>query len=134
MLNKDVSMQNIDVAQWRNVQELVLESAKQRPRIIVLHDAGVVRKVAHSAGSAVVQAPTSVGDPAAVAQALYEANKAAVDFVGVFERSAFDAYFAAVQDNWDIEEDLDAYVQRTYAMLDDFPDGLVTYPGSARTT
>jgi hypothetical protein len=134
MLNKDVTMLDIDVAQWRNAQELLLDSAKQRQRIVVLHDAGVVRKVTHSDGRAVAEPPSRVDDPIETAKALYESNSGAVDFVAVFERSDFDAYFAAVQDSWDIDEELDAFVQRTYAMLDDFPDGLVTYPGSARTT
>jgi hypothetical protein len=134
MLNKDVTMLDIDVAQWRNAQELLLDSAKQRQRIVVLHDAGVVQKVSHSDGRAVAERPSRVDDPLGTAKALYEANSGAVDFVAVFERSDFDAYFAAVQDSWDIDEELDAFVQRTYAMLDDYPDGLVTYPNSARTT
>lgn len=134
MLHEDVLMRDIDVAQWRNAQDLLLESAKERRRIVVLHDAGTVRKVAHSQGEAVRSRPTRVDDPAAAARALYEANSDTVDFVAVFERAAFDAYFAAVQDAWDIDEDLDAFVQRTYALLDGFPDGMVTFPGKARST
>jgi hypothetical protein len=134
MLHKNVLMQDIDVAQWRNAQSLLLDSAKERPRIIVLHDAGAVRKVAHSKGLAVASAPSRVDEPQAAAQALYEANQANVDFVAVFERSAFDAYFAAVQDSWDIDEELDAFVDRTFRLLDSFPDGMVTYPSKASET
>lgn len=134
MLHKDVLMQDIDVAQWRNTQELVLDSAKERRRIVVLHDAGTVRKVAHSGGEAVSGAPTRVDDPAAAAKALYDANEEAVDFVAVFEREAFDAYFAKVQDSWNVDEELDGFVQRTYALLDEFPAGMVTYPRPARET
>jgi len=134
MLNKDVLMQDIDVAQWRNTQELILDSAKERRRIVVLHDAGKVRKIAHSAGAPVAGTVERADDPAALAQRLYEANAATVDFVAVFERSAFDGYFARVQDSWDIDEELDGFVQRTYALLDEFPDGMVTYPGAARET
>lgn len=134
MLHKNVLMQDIDVAQWRNAQSLLLESAKARPRIVVLHDGGKVRKVAHSAGLAVNAAPSRVDSPKAVAKALYEANKSNVDFVAVFERSAFDAYFAAVQDSWDIDEELDGFVNRTFRMLDNFPDGMVTYPQKASET
>lgn len=134
MLHKDVLMQDIDVAQWRNAQALLLESAKERRRIVVLHDNGVIRKVAHSDGTAVTAAPTSVDDPHSVARALYEANHDIADFVAVFERSAFDEYFARVQDSWDIDEELDGFVQRTYAALDDFPEGMLTYPDPARST
>ena len=134
MLHKDVLMQDIDVAQWRNIQELILDSAKERPRIIVLHDAGKVRKVAHSAGAPVTGTVDRADDPVALAKELYEGNADSVDFVAVFERAAFDDYFARVQDSWDIDEDLDGFVQRTYALLDQFPEGMVTYPGSARST
>jgi hypothetical protein len=134
MLYKDVLMEDINVAQWRNAQTLLLDSAKERPRIVVLHDDGVVRKVAHSAGLPVNSPPSRVSSPSAAAQALYDANAADVDFVAVFERRAFDAYFAAVQDSWDIDEDLDVFVQRTYALLDDYPDGMLTYPQPARAT
>jgi hypothetical protein len=134
MLYKDVLMEDINVAQWRNAQTLLLDSAKERPRIVVLHDDGEVRKVAHSAGLPVNSPPSRVSSPSAAAQALYDANAADVDFVAVFERRAFDAYFAAVQDSWDIDEDLDVFVQRTYALLDDYPDGMLTYPQPARAT
>ena len=134
MLHKDVLMQDIDVAQWRNAQELILDSAKERRRIVVLHDGGTIRKVAHSAGVPVVGAGDRADDPAALATSLYEANRTEVDFVAVYERSAFDAYFAQMQDSWDIDEDLDAFVQRTYALLDEFADGMVTYPRPARET
>lgn len=134
MLNQDVSMSDIDVAQWRNAQTLLLDSAKERRRIVVLHDAGTVRKVVHSDGLPVAGAPLQVDDAASTARTLYEANSGAVDFVAVFERSAFDAYFAAVQDSWDIDEELDGFVQRTFALLDDYADSLVTYPEPARTT
>lgn len=133
MLHQDVSMHDIDVAQWRNAQTLLLDSAKERRRIVVLHDDGRVRKVAHSHGTQVRSAPSQLGNALDGARALYEANSDSVDFVAVFERSAFDAYFAAVQDSWDIDEDLDAFVQRTYALLDEYPDGMVTYPGRARS-
>lgn len=134
MLHKNVLMQDIDVAQWRNAQALLLDSAKERPRIIVLHDAGTVRKVAHSQGLTVASAPSRVDEPQVAAQALYEANQANVDFVAVFERSAFDAYFAAVQNSWDIDEELDAFVDRTFRLLDSFPEGMVTYPRKASET
>jgi hypothetical protein len=132
MLHENVLMQDIDVAQWRNAQELILDSAKERRRIVVLHDAGTIRKVAHSAGIPVAGAGHRADDPVALAKSLYEANRAEVDFVAVYERSAFDAYFARMQDSWDIDEELDGFVQRTYALLDEFPDGMVTYPRPAR--
>lgn len=134
MLHQDVLMQDIDVAQWRNAQALLLESAKERRRIVVLHDSGTIRKIAHSHGEEVLSPPARVEDPGATAADLYEANARSVDFVAVFERAAFDAYFAAVQDSWDIDEDLDVFVQRTYALLDEYPTGMVTFPTAARST
>ena len=134
MLHKDVLMQDIDVAQWRNTQVLILDSAKERRRIVVLHDAGRVRKVAHSGGAPVTGTVARADDPAALAKQLYESNAESVDFVAVFERSTFDDYFARVQDSWEIDEELDGFVQRTYALLDQFHDGMVTYPRSARET
>ena len=134
MLHSNVHMEDIDVAQWRNAQALLLDSAKERPRIVVLHDAGRIRKVAHSGGLPVRGKAERADDPAALAKALYEANQGSVDFVAVFERTAFDTYFARFQNTWDIDEDLDGFVQRTYAMLDQFPEGMVTYPNPARET
>lgn len=127
-------MQDIDVDQWRNAQELILDSAKARRRIVVLHDDGTIRKIAHSDGSPIREQPDAVQDPTATAKALYEANIGTVDFVAVFERTAFDAYFARIQDSWDIDEELDGFVQRTYALLDEFDGGMVTYPRPARET
>jgi hypothetical protein len=134
MLHKDALMQDINVAQWRNAQDLLLQSAKERPRIVVLHDDGKIRKVAHSSGEPVQSPPQKVDDPTTVARSLYDANSETVDFVAVFERAAFDSYFAAVQDSWDIDEELDGFVQRTYALLDNYPTGMVTFPDPARST
>lgn len=134
MLHKDVLMQDIDVDQWRNVQDLILDSAKERRRIVVLHDAGRIRKVAHSDGTPVRERPETIADPTTAAKALYEANIDVVDFVAVFERTTFDAYFARIQDSWDIDEELDGFVQRAYALLDEFDEGMVTYPRPARET
>ena len=50
------------------------------------------------------------------------------------ERDAVDSYFAQIQNAWDIDADLDAFVQQTYAAIDDYSDGIVTYPGTARDT
>lgn len=50
------------------------------------------------------------------------------------ERDAADEYFARYQDAWSADEDLDEYVRRTYASLDDFADRIVTYPTPARET
>lgn len=134
MLHRNVLMADIDVDQWRNAQYLVLESAKQQRRCVVIHDKGAVVKIRHSHGVAIVDPVTRVDDPHQVARALYEANRESVDFVAVFEREAFDSYFAEVQDSWQIDEDLDVFVTRTYALLDEFAEGMVTYPGPARST
>ncbi|WHP18917.1 hypothetical protein [Cellulomonas sp. ES6] len=132
MLHQDVLMADIDVDQWRNAQSLLLRSAKAARRLVVIHDRGTVVKFRHTAGTACTGRVDRVDDPHALAEALYAQNAEAVDFVVVMERDAVDSYFAAVQDSWDIDEDLDVFVQRTYALLDRYPDGIVTFPGAAR--
>jgi hypothetical protein len=73
-----------------------------------------------------------INDPHAAAKAIYDANPGACDFVAVFERRGFDRYFGAFQDAWRPDEDLDVYVQRMYAMMDQYRDAIATYPGPAR--
>lgn len=134
MLHKDVLMADIDVDQWRNAQALLLHSAKGARRLVVIHESGRVLKLRHTQGLPVRGEVTRVDDPHQVARELYEANHDSVDFVVVMERDAVDSYFAQIQDAWDIDADLDVFVQGTYAALDDYPDGIVTYPGTARGT
>lgn len=133
MLHKDVLMADIDVDQWRNAQALVLRSAKAARRIVLIHEGGRVLKLRHTSGVPVAGAVTRVTDPAATARALHEANQESTDLVVVLERDAVDGYFASIQDAWDIEADLDAFVQNTYATIDAYGDGIVTYPGPARS-
>ncbi|MDO8122696.1 hypothetical protein Q6346_15415 [Isoptericola sp. b490] len=125
-------MADIDVDQWRNAQALLLRSAKAARRLVVIHDHGTVVKFMHTAGAECTGRVGTVDDPHTLARELYEANADLVDFVVVMERSAVDAYFASVQDSWQIDDDLDVFVQRTYALIDDYPDGIVTHPGPAR--
>lgn len=132
MLHQDVLMSDIDVDQWRNAQALLLRSAKAARRLVVIHEDGEVVKFRHTGGVECVGRIDTVDDARAVAKELYERNQDAVDFVVVMERHAVDSYFAQVQDSWAIDDDLDAFVQRTYSQLDDFADGIVTYPGPAR--
>jgi len=134
MLHGNVLMADLDVDQWRNAQDLVLKSAKEAKRLIVMLEGGEVVKCRHTTGRAVDQAPTSVEDLNAAAHALYDANKEDPDFVLVMERDAADEYFARYQNAWNAEQDLDEYVHKTYASLDDFADRIVTYPSPARET
>lgn len=134
MLHQDVLMADIDVDQWRNAQSLILRSAKGARRLVVIHEEGRVLKFRHTSGAAVGGRVERVDDPHRLAAELYATNRDLVDFVVVMERGAVDAYFARIQDAWDIDEDLDVFVQRTYRTLDDFPDGIVTHPGPARDT
>ncbi len=132
MLHGDVLMADLDVDQWRNAQDLVLRSAKEARRVIVLLEAGTVVKCRHTSGRAVLDAPSQIDDLEAAAQALYEANREDTDFVLVMERDAADEYFAAFQQAWTADEDLDEFVRRTYRSLDDYAGSIVTYPGRAR--
>lgn len=134
MLHENPLMVDIDVNHWRNLQELLLDSAKERRRIIVIHEDGEVLKLVHSHREPISGSVDRVDDPHAVAEALYRENESAVDFVAVFERRAFDEYFARFQATWKPDEDLDVFVHRTYALLDEYPDGLVTYPDAAKHT
>jgi hypothetical protein len=134
MLHQDVRMTDIDVDQWRHAQELLLRSAKACRRLVVIHEHGRVVKFRHSDGDDVRGRVAVVDGPRRVARELYEANRDAVDFVVVMERHAVDDYFARVQDAWSIDDDIDTYVQRTYAALDGYADGIVTHPSPARET
>ena len=62
---------------------------------------------------------------------IYTANSASTDFVMVVDRNASDAYFRAVQDAWTPEDDIDVYVHRSFKLMDDYADGIATYPGPA---
>ena len=132
MLHENPSMLDIDVNHWRNLQALLLESAKEKRRIIVIHEAGELLKLVHSQRLEVVHDVRMVEDPHAVAERLYRDNADKVDFVAVFERRAFAEWVGRFQDTWQADEDLDAFVHRQYALMDEYPEGIVTYPGPAR--
>lgn len=132
MLHENPSMLDIDVNHWRNLQALLLESAKEKRRIIVIHEAGELLKLVHSRRAEIVHDITEVDDPHAIAERLYRDNADKVDFVAVFERRAFGEWVGRFQDTWRVDEDLDAFVHRQYALMDEYPDGIVTYPGPAR--
>jgi hypothetical protein len=134
MLHENPLMVDANVDHWRNLQSLVLESAKGKRRIIVIHEEGKILKFVHSGRVEIVKPIDRIDDPHAAAAAIYEANADACDFVAVFERRGFDHYVGAFQDTWRADEDLDVYVQRTYAMMDEYRDAIVTYPGAARDT
>ena len=134
MLHENPLMQDIDVNHWRNLQSLVLESAKEKRRIILIHEDGEILKFVHSQRTEIVKSVDRVDDPHAVAEKVYRDNAEAVDFVAVFERRSFDSFCGRFQDSWRADEDLDEFVHRTYELMDEYPDGIVTYPGAARTT
>jgi hypothetical protein len=117
MLHESPLMVDANVDHWRNLQSLILESAKGKRRIIVIHEDGAILKFVHSMKAEIVKPIDRIDDPQVAAKAIYEANPGACDFVAVFERRGFDRYFGAFQDAWRADEDLDVYVQRTYAMM-----------------
>lgn len=132
MLHPHALMLDIDVDQWRNAQALLLKSAKAARRLVVIHEHGSVLKFRHTDGIECAGRPAQITDPHRQARELYAANKDSVDFVVVMERDAVDQYFANVQNSWRINDDLDVFVQRTYQLMDDFPEGIVSSPGPAR--
>jgi len=121
------------VNHWRNMQQLILQSSKTKSRIIVIHEKGEIQKFIHSQRLEVVKSVDRVDDAQKVAEKVYKDNAATTDFVVVIDRKSVESYFAKVQDSWKAAEDLDVYVHRMFAMLDDYPEGIVTYPGKART-
>jgi hypothetical protein len=133
MLHENPLMADIDVNHWRNLQSLLLESGKAKRRIIVIHEQGEIQKFIHSTRASIVKPVDRITNPAADAEAIFRANSD-IDFVAVFERRQFDAYFGEFQGTWRADEDLDTYVRRTYALMDRYPEGIVTYPGPARET
>jgi hypothetical protein len=132
MLHEDPAMLDIDVDHWRNLQSLILDSAKARRRIVVIHEDAEILKFVHSDREPVVRTVERVEDPHLLAERVYRDNADNVDFVAVFERRAFDEYFGRFQGTWRADEDLDAFVHRTYELLDEYRDGIVTHPGPAR--
>jgi len=134
MLHENPPMLNIDVNHWRNMQALFLQSAKGKRRIVVIHEKGELLKVVHSDRIAIVNPLLKVDDAFNAAKKVYEANPGKAEFVMVLDRRAVEKYFAEVQDSWKAEEDLDVYVHRMFAKLDDYPEGIVTYPDKARDT
>lgn len=131
MLHENPLMADIDVSHWRNLQALLLDSAKERRRIIVIHDGGRILKFAHSAKVAIVRPITEVTNAQKDAEAIYQANAATTDFVMVVERKASDAYFRAVQNAWTPADDIDVYVHRAFTLMGEYPEGIVAFPGPA---
>jgi hypothetical protein len=134
MLHENPLMADIDVNQWRNMQTLLLDSAKAKRRIIIIHEEGEIQKFVHSNQEEINKNIANADDPKEAAKKVFEANKTKADFVVVLERRAVESFFARVQDSWRVDEDLDVYVHRMFATLDEYPDGLVTYPEKARNT
>lgn len=132
MLHAYPLMADIDVNHWRNLQSLLLESAKGKRRIILIHENGELLKFVHSRREAINRTVDRVDNPHEVAKKVYQDNEGKADFVVVFERNAVDRYTAQFQDTWRVDEDLDEFVHRQYTLIDDFADGIVTYPRPAR--
>lgn len=134
MLHAYPLMADIDVNHWRNLQSLLLESAKGKRRIILIHENGELLKFVHSKREEINCTVDRVDNPHEVAKKVYHDNEGKADFVVVFERSAVDRYTARFQDTWRVDEDLDEFVRRQYTMMEEFRDGIVTYPRPARET
>lgn len=133
MLHENPLMIDTDVDHWRNLQSLFLDSAKGKPRIIIIHDQGEIQKFAHTAHADIVRPISKITNPKADAEAVYKANAGVCDFVMVIDRRSSDEYFKRVQNAWSPTEDLDEYVSRAFSLYNAYPDGIVAYPGSAAT-
>ncbi|MDR2453270.1 MAG: hypothetical protein LBD51_01690 [Bifidobacteriaceae bacterium] len=129
MLDPRVELSGIDLGQWRAAQQLLLRSAQAAPRIAVVHQAGRVLQVRHSAGLEVAGRWPRADRPAQLARAVFEANCEVADWVQVMERDAVSAYHGRVQDSWRPDEDVDVFVARAHRELDRCGDGIAVYPG-----
>lgn len=134
MLHQNPLMADIDVDHWRNLQALLLESAKEKRRIVVIHEDGELLKFVHSERAEIVRSVERITRPSADAETIYRANANQTDFVLVLERRAVERLFAEVQDSWRADEDLDVYVHRMYTRLGADPEGIATYPGPPGST
>ncbi|WP_316858617.1 hypothetical protein [uncultured Cohaesibacter sp.] len=132
MLQAYVEMIDIEVSHWRNLQALMLDSAKGKNKIIILHDKGVIEKFAHNDGRDINRPISQISNAKEDARAVYEANKDCVDFVMILERSASDDYFRRIQDAWTVNDDIDEYVNRAFRLMGEYDQDIVTYPGPAK--
>jgi hypothetical protein len=133
MFHENPWMADTNVDHWRNLQALLLDSAKEKRRIVLIHENGEILKFVHTHRLDIIRNVNRVDNPHEVARKVFMDNPGKADFVAVFERNAFDRYCGQFQDAWDPKEDLDVFVHRTYALMDEYPDGIVTYPGPARS-
>lgn len=131
MLHENPLMADIDVNHWRNMQSLLLESAKSKRRIIVIHENGEILKFIHTHRIEIIRSVNRVTDAQATAKKIYEDNPGKCDFVMILERRVLEKYFGEVQNSWNANEDLDVYVHRMFSKLDDYPEAVVTYPNKA---
>ena len=131
MLHKNVQIVDIDVDHWRNLQDLFIESSKEKRRIIVIHEDGAIQKFIHSDRIAIEQPIARVTSPQEDAEKVYRANISKVDFVMILERRAVERYMTEVQNTWSPTQDIDEYVYAMYSKLSDYENGIVTYPGEA---
>jgi len=131
MLHKNVQMVDIDVDHWRNLQDLFLESAKEKRRVIVIHEDGEIQKFVHSDRIPIERPIERVVSSQDAAKAVYGANRMETDFVMVLERRAVEQYMTEIQNSWSPDEDIDEYVNRMYSLLPKYADGIATYPGPA---
>ena len=133
MLHENPLMADIDVNHWRNMQSLLLDSAKSKRRIIVIHENGEILKFIHTHRESIIRSVDRISNPQAAAKKIYEDNPGKCDFVMVLERRMLERYFGEVQNSWSAKEDLDVYVNRMFTKLDEYGDAVATYPNKAST-
>ena len=131
MLHENPLMADIDVNHWRNMQSLLLESAKSKRRIIVIHENGEILKFVHTHRVEIIRTIDRVTDSRIDAKKIFEDNLGKCDFVMILERRVLEKYFGEVQNSWNAKEDLDVYVHRMFSKLDEYPEAVVTYPNKA---
>ena len=76
MLHENPLMVDANVDHWRNLQSLLLELAKGKSRIIVIHEDGEILKFVHSRKAEIVRPVERIDDPHVAAKAIYDANPA----------------------------------------------------------
>ena len=75
MLHENPLMSDINVDHWRNLQDLLLDSAKEKKRIIVIHDDGEIQKFVHSDRAEIDRSVVNrITRPQEDARRIFEAN------------------------------------------------------------
>ncbi|NPV53406.1 MAG: hypothetical protein HPY71_07770 [Firmicutes bacterium] len=125
MLDRNVTMFDIDYKQWRRLYDLIWGPYRGRPRVYVLHDGGRVRKVYHSVLGILPTSGVSVSDPESCGRELAEEYNA--DETVIIERSKLQQLYASWEKSFKVDEDFDDYLVWFFNMIGQAQDDGAVY-------